>query len=226
MVDILNVRDCAPILLALPLKGAPLSFDQLEEHSLRVSEMSFPTKSHVKAKNRRDSSGRLWTQFSLSKSKDEPPNSYSQVLDPVSGFRIILIDERKIAYRLPLQMTGEAKFAFLGPADPAEAHHNWKVEKSHLGVRQIEGEEFEGTLIVQAAEDNDAIRSTLEEWRSERLKLIGNLIWSNPDAEHRVGIENLSRGEPEQIHFQIPADYQIIDVPISTASPGESSAEA
>ena len=102
-------------ILALPISGAPISFEQIEDHSRKLEDSAFIVETR-KSKIDRDSSGRLRIESST------PATDIIQLIDPIAGSRVILLstDTEKIGYRLPWPKSSEVKFAVFSLAGNME----------------------------------------------------------------------------------------------------------
>ena len=82
-----------------------------------------------------------------------------------------------------------------------------------MGKRTMEGIEFTGTRIVTTAEDDPVLTTTIDEWYSKELKLIGAIDRSGPYKAYTIKAQNIHRGEPDPTLFKIPPGFRIIDLP-------------
>ncbi len=130
-----------------------------------------------------------------------------------------MFNSEKIAYRMPYATPGEGKIAFLGIGGEAEPSRKWTARTETAGRRMIEGSEFEGTRIVRDAEGEPRLTITVEQWYSDKLKLIGAVAGSGPQEAYSARIQNLRHQEPDPSLFTIPADYKIIDLQPPPPSP-------
>ncbi len=193
----------------LPVPGASLSFEQIEEHSQRIEDGTLATDTR-KTKVYRDSFGRLRIESSTS------ATDIIQFIDPVAGSRVILVstETEKIGYSFPLPKSSEVKFTIFGPVGNESAgdpSRKWTSTTENLGTRTIESLEFEGIRIVQAAEGLPALTKTVEYWHSADLKLIGLIVSSSPHETHTARIQNVRREEPDSTLFTVPTDYKMFD---------------
>jgi hypothetical protein len=88
------------------------------------------------------------------------------------------------------------------------------ARSEQIGKRTIEGVEFDGTRIitVQTAEGEPKLTWTVEQWYSDKLKLIGLTVQSTPYGTNTTRIQNLRREEPDSDLFTIPPEYKIVDL--------------
>jgi hypothetical protein len=196
-------------LLVLPAPGASLSFEQIEEHSRRIEDGTLSVEGR-KTKVYRDSSGRLRIESSTH------ATYITQLIDPVAGSRVILLstETEKIGYSFPLPKSSEGKFTIFAPVGNESAgdpSRQWTPTAENLGIRTIEGIEFEGIRIVNAAEGEPALKKTVEYWHSADLKLIGLIVSSSPHETFTARIQNVFREEPDSTLFTVPPDYTVLD---------------
>jgi hypothetical protein len=200
--------------LALPCPGIPITMEQIEERVRRLDDGTSVV-DLIKSKVYRDSSGRLRIDAEAQYA-ERPSLHYSQVIDPVTGRRYLLLEVAKIAYSMPGPKSGEAKLAFFGTA-ATEASSRASTTTDKTGKKSIEGFDFEGSRIVQTANAEPNPRRTVETWYSDELKLMGSFVESAPNLSHTVQVRNLRRQEPDANLFMVPADYkiQVVTLPLS-----------
>jgi hypothetical protein len=196
-------------ILVLPVPGAALSFEQIDEHSRKIDDGSFAAETR-KSRAYRDSSGRLRIESSTA------ATDIIQLIDPIVGSRVILLSTKteKIGYRLPWPKSSEIKFVFhssVGNENAGNPSRNWISTTENLGTRTIEGFEFEGLRIVNAAEDEPGLKKIHEQWYSAEQKLIGLLVSSSPNETYTARIQNVRREEPDSSLFTVPPDYTVLD---------------
>jgi hypothetical protein len=75
----------------------------------------------------------------------------------------------------------------------------------------MEGIEFEGLRILNAAEDEPELKKIHEQWYSADQKLIGLLVSSSPNETYRAQIQNVHREEPDSSLFTVPPGYTVLD---------------
>jgi hypothetical protein len=98
-------------------------------------------------------------------------------------------------------------------------------KKESLGTRSLEGVMAEGTRITHtipagAIGNEQPIVSTIEEWFSPELKVLVMTRTSDPRAgEHTYRLLNITRAEPNQSWFEIPADYTVRESGVSRFGP-------
>ncbi|MFZ0770396.1 MAG: hypothetical protein WCA49_04425 [Candidatus Sulfotelmatobacter sp.] len=206
-------------LLVPPRPGVPVSLEQIEVRSRNSEDGTPAVEEVVESEVYRDSAGRLRIQSDTRKDSDHPSTPYADLIDPVAGSRTLLFNSEKIAYRMPYATPGEGKIAFLGIGGEAEPSRKWTARTETAGRRMIEGSEFEGTRIVRDAEGEPRLTITVEQWYSDKLKLIGAVAGSGPQEAYSARIQNLRHQEPDPSLFTIPADYKIIDLQPPPPSP-------
>jgi hypothetical protein len=199
-------------LMALPSGGIPLSFEQIEEHSINRNGTLSVVDVVQRSKTYRDSSGRLRIEPMIGENSDQSPANNVHLMDPIVGSRVFLSSAEKVAYRFPSTVSGQAKFAFFDIPDVPGSPHEWIVRTEDAGKRTIEGIEFNGTRLIQIAEDNPLLTDTRERWFSDKLKLLGLASVSGPQGGYTATIQNVQYGEPDPALFAIPPDYKVVDV--------------
>lgn len=91
----------------------------------------------------------------------------------------------------------------------------WEEKTEKLAARNIEGVMAEGTrttrTIPAGAIGNDQpIVSVTEEWRSPELQVLVMTRTSDPrTGESTYKLQNITRAEPNQSWFEVPADYTV-----------------
>jgi hypothetical protein len=188
--------------LLLPRPGLPVSFDQIEERSRRHSGLS-THEGIVKSKVFRDTSGRIRIEAS----------TYTLIIDAVAGSRVLLLSREQTAYRTPWPKSSEGKLAILGDLDGEASSRKMTATTESIGTRTVEGIDFEGSRITRVAEGEPQFTTTIEEWYSDELKMIGFAVASSPHRTYAVRIENLSREEPNTSLFTIPSEYKTVELP-------------
>jgi hypothetical protein len=203
-------------LLVLPRPGIPISFEQVEEHSRKLGDGTSTVEFTVTGKTYRDSAGRLRIQSETLDGSGHTLASSISLTDPVAGVKVVLLSAEKLAYRTPFAVSSESRFAIDDAADGQQSKHKWKVETENAGRRTIEGIEFEGTQIITTAEDEPNLSTTVEQWYSDKLRLIGDVDRSGPYTTYAIRIQKVHREEPDPALFVIPADYKIISIKLSS----------
>ena len=186
-----------------------MSFEQIDEYSRKIEDGSLAAETR-KSKIYRDSSGRLRIESST------PATDIIQLIDPVAGSRVILLstETEKVGYRLPWPKSSEVKFTIFslaGNENAGDPSRKWTSTTENLGTRTIEGLEFEGVRIVNAAEGEPELTRAVEQWYSADQKLIGLIVSSSPNETYTARIQNVRREEPDSALFAVPTDYRILD---------------
>jgi hypothetical protein len=199
----------SPADLVKPLPGAPLSAEQVEERtrSLADADSVLEITRHTIY---RDSAGRMRIESIPTRPHEVPAVS---LIDPTSGSKVVLSEPDKIAYRAMGPKGSEDGFAYgFGGMGDGLPSANWITRTENLGQRAIDGNEFEGTRIIQTTSGETALTNKIESWYSSELKLTGLAVVSGPYGTHTARIQNLHREEPVPALFSIPADYRVVDV--------------
>jgi hypothetical protein len=200
-------------LLALPQPAVPISFEQIEEHSTRFADGTSRIDFTVTGKSYRDSAGRLRLESETQNARDHSSASSTTIIDPVIGFRCVF--SKDVAYRMNIPASNEMHFFFAEAADGQESPHKWKVAHTETEEKMIEGYIFKGSRIETSAEDVADLTTTIDQWYSDELKLMGSVNRSGPYKAYTIRIQSLSRQDPDPELFRIPSDYKIVDVQLS-----------
>lgn len=210
-----NVPDTG---LVLPRSGAPLSLDQINE-SWQELENDASSTEVIKSRIYRDSAGRLRIESLIPRDSDHPEPGTSfpciDIIDPVAGSRVVVLSHLRVAHRGPFPRFDERRPPFLGIGFKASlaSSHRLTARTEDCGKRTIEGFEFDGTRIIQTAEDQPHLTITIEQWYSEDLKLIGAMTALSTDETYAARIENLRREEPDPSLFKMPQGLRsVVDV--------------
>lgn len=201
-----------PALLVLPVPGAALSAESVEERTTKLPDGTSKTVV-LRSKVYRDSSGRMRIEMSLDETGGEP-GLFIQIVDRVSGFMAILLPLEKTAARVqfpkqdPSARVGLAIFG--GPLIRVPGKKTLKSES--LGKQIIDGIEYDGTRTTTTVDDQPSMIGVEERWTSRESGLIGLVKSSGPDEQITAKIHNVDRHAPDPTQFQIPADYFIRDM--------------
>lgn len=203
-------------LLVLPRPGIPISFEHIEKHSPKSgSDLDYANT----GKTYRDSSGRLRMESETHDGTGHVAASYIALIDPVAGSQTVLFTAQSIGYQIPISVSSEGRFAFFDAYDGQESPHKWKTGTEDLGKRIIEGIEFRGTRRISTAEDEPRLATTLDEWHSDKFKLIGAIDRSGPYMSYSTRIQNVHHEEPDPTLFRIPSGYKIVDMQLPSHGP-------
>lgn len=201
-------------ILMSPVSGIPLSVTEMEEHSHKRDDGSVAVDYTVTAKQCRDSAGRVRIESEI---KDQVGNTHPgsgvTITDTVAGVQTVLASDEKIAYRLAIgKSSGNAQIVFTDAADGQDSPHQWKSLQEYAADQMIQGYAFKGSRIVTSAEDDSGLTTTLSQWYSDKLKLIGAIDRKGPFKAYSIRIEQLQFGEPDHALFEIPADYRVVEL--------------
>jgi hypothetical protein len=208
------------LLLVLPRPGIPLSFEQTELHFRKLADGTTAPGPRTTGRTFRDSAGRVRLESETRDESNRLISSTTSIIDPASGYRLILLDAEKVAYRPPLPVQGEGRMFFGLAADSDDSSHEWEAKSNEGGVRSIEGVEFAGTQITYTARGERGLSKSTEFWYSAPLKLTGAIEVRGLKEIFTVAIENLRREEPDPTLFSLPSGYRVVDLkfpPLSEA---------
>jgi len=210
--EIPKASSISPQPLVLPVRGAPLVVDTLEEQNRKLPDGGSRSEIIDKATIYRDGEGRMRTERHLL----DPAGRHFPVvvMDLNEGFMAILDAASKVAYRVPWQKAGpgQLSFGFLGGALSAVAGEK-KLTTESLGRQIIQGLEFEGTRITTTVEGQPSLKGIDERWMSTQLGLIGlSESFSSITGQNTAKIQRVERREPDSALFIIPGDYVIREV--------------
>jgi hypothetical protein len=173
-----------------------------------------------------DSAGRSrserWSYPSADAPKSAGTPGQTHILDPVANLIIDLDPRTKKAYR----RKGFASPAGFGVALggiigglPGSSPALTPVESDKmLGSRQINGVEADGklhTTVYPAGYQGraDAVTTTEETWYSFRIQAQVRRVRTDPrNGDYEYQVRNIEAGEPDVRLFQIPDDYEIVDM--------------
>lgn len=195
--------------LVLPRSGAPLSLDLIEERWKNL-ENGTSDAEVINSRIYRDSAGRLRIESLIPRDSDHPAGATSfpciDIIDPVAASRILVLCHLRVAHRMPFPRSDEGTPPFLGIGFKASlaSSHRLTAKTEDCGKRTIEGFEFDGTRIIQTAEDQPPLTIAIEQWYSKDLKLIGAMTALSADETYAARIENLRREEPDPSLFRMP----------------------
>jgi len=201
-------------LLVLPRPGIPISFEQIEKHSSKKGDGSPAADYTNTGKTYRDSAGRLRIESKTHDDAGHVSDSYILLVDPIAGSQTLLLSAQSVGYKMPISISSEGGFASFDAYDGQESPHKWKTGTEDLGKRSIEDIEFGGTRIISTAEDEPRLTTTIDEWHSDKFKLIGAVDRSGPYMSYTIRIQKIHHEEPDPTLFRIPPDYEIADVQI------------
>jgi len=200
-------------LLMMPTPGIPLSIKQEEEYRHKLGDGTFAVGYTVTARQYRDSAGRVRIESdTVDPTGSGGPALSVSISDPVDGVQIFLVSAEKIAYRIPMKQSGDAKLVYTDAADGQDARHEWTTTHTETEDRIIEGYEFEGSQITTSAQDVPGLTTTIGQWYSDKLKVVGAVDRKGPNKVYTIRIEQLRLAEPDPSLFEIPSDYTVVDL--------------
>jgi hypothetical protein len=109
-------------------------------------------------------------------------------------------------------------------AAPVSQTERPQISRESLGTQTVEGVLAEGTRAtmvfpIGAVGNDRPITTVSESWMSPELKMVVLSKNSDPrNGESTTRLTNISRAEPNPSLFQIPSDYEVVDMPV--AGPG------
>lgn len=151
-----------------------------------------------------------------------PGDKHQQIAinDPVDRVGIMLNPENKTA-----MVTTHMPPAFI-PVDPAERkpvtepkHHIRRPDFEELGTKEMEGYTVIGTRQTRTIEagamgNQEPIRMITENWYAPELHADLLTILDDPQSGRReTRLINIHRGEPDELLFQAPPDYEVRTLP-------------
>jgi hypothetical protein len=201
-----------PSMLVLPVPGAALSAETIEERTSKLPDGT--TKTEVLATTTfRDAAGRIRTE-----QNQEGPNGESAlvmtIVDRVEGFMAVLIPSEKFAgrYQFPKQDPSSGLgIAMLGgplAAVPGEK----SITSESLGKETIDEIEYQGERTTTTSDDQSSLVGIYELWQSKELGLFGLMKSSCPEEQITTKIRKVDRSAPDRELFKIPSDYFIRDL--------------
>jgi hypothetical protein len=206
------VQRIPPVTMVLPVAGAPLSVDIVEERITKLPDGTSKTET-LTSKVYRDGAGRMRTETEVVGDSGES-TAIVIIFNKPDGFMAMLVPAEKGGGRFLLskKQQSEGGFGFT-TIDPLITAHGKKTSKTEsLGKQTIEGIEFEGARTTTTVEGQPSIVGVQDHWAARDLGLFGLEKSSGPDLESIAKIRNLDRREPDPGLFTPPADYEIRDL--------------
>jgi len=200
-----------PVTMVLPVAGAPLSVNILEERITNLPDGTSKTEV-LTSKVYRDGAGRMRTETQVIGDSGEPV-TIIHLFNKPDGFVAILVPAEKAGGRFLLlkKQQSEVGFGFT-TIDPLITAPGKKTSKTEsLGKQTIEGIEFDGERTTTVDRQPPVI-GVQEHWAARDLGLFGLEKSSGPDLESTAKIRTLDRHEPDPALFTPPADYEIRDL--------------
>jgi hypothetical protein len=227
-----------PTMHGQAVTGAPYSAVEITEHVQTLADGTHITQPSQKVTFYRDSQGRTRVERSslsplgASVAADAGP-SFVEISDDVTGVRYTLDVKnhtaRKIVARFAdpppqrLNVVPGSASSKIVPANRSilssdQQQLRPQFSSESLGTQIIEGVMAEGsrTTVVYPVGfmGNDRpITTTSETWTSAELKR--TVLSKNSDprsGESTIRLTNISRAEPDPSLFQVPSDYEVVDV--------------
>jgi hypothetical protein len=125
------------------------------------------------------------------------------------------VEQEVVEARRAAGAAGGGSFGVYTITPDVSARPAWDEKKEKLPARNVEGVMAEGTrttrTIPAGAIGNEApIVTVTEEWYSADLQVLVMTKTSDPrSGESTYRLLNISRAEPNQSWFEIPADYTV-----------------
>ena len=198
-----------PMGLVVSVPDSPVLAQQVEERT-RTNVDGTSTVETLSAQIHRDRAGRIRIEWRVSGDSDGQ-SGVAYVIDPVARSAAVLFLEQKIAQYLvaPHAASGEFQVAFPAIGTPPSPAAKSRSETEKLGVRVIEGMEFEGARTIQIFADSMTI--VREEWHSRKFGLTALIAAAGPSWRHEARLLDLREHEPDPKLFFIPPDFAVRD---------------
>jgi hypothetical protein len=181
----------------------------------------------------RDSMGRTRTDALMSQAPMIAPAAANfkphvmrlpEITDPVAGFRYVIDDANRIAYRIKIQARKEqvrpapAARPPVAQTTPRARENGVTFQNESLGTQTMFGITVTGqrettTYLPGTYQGNDGpLTSVSETWRSDQYRMVLLSKNSQPDgSESTTTMKDFSPTEPDPTLFMVPAGYQIVD---------------
>jgi hypothetical protein len=206
------VQRIPPVTMVLPVAGAPLSVEIVEERTTKLSDGTSKTEV-LTSKVYRDGAGRMRTEMEVAGENGES-GAIVNLMNRPDGFMAILVPAEKGGGRFLLskkqQSEGGFSFTTIDPLIKSPGKKTSKTES--LGKQTIEGIEFDGERITTTVADQPSIIGVQDHWVARDLGLFGREKSSGPDLESTAKIHNVDRHDPDPALFTPPPDYDIRDL--------------
>jgi hypothetical protein len=152
-------------MLVLPVPGAPLSAEVVEEHTTKLADGTSKTEVNV-SKVDRDAAGRLRSEHQLDDQR------IVTIANQPDGFIVLLVPAEKTGGRLSFPNDKKAGIGFSFPGNPLISVAGKKSTKTEdLGKQIIDGIEFEGHRTTIMMEDQPSVVGVNEDWENRDLGL-------------------------------------------------------
>jgi len=201
-----SVVQSGPVSLVLPVRGVPISAEQIEERTRTASDRKSVSEI-LTAKIFRDRAGRMRIEWRIeSDGRDSVRVAY--LLDPVAASAYMLFLDASIAVKMSGPESGDFRVGFpsVGQMQP---DGKWQTKTEALGTRVIQGVEAEGARRSSTSEGEPPLTVLREVWLCRDLHLTILEEASGPGWRHNARLENLDRREPDPDLFVIPPGYTV-----------------
>ena len=189
--------------LVFPLANAPVTVEQVEERTSRLSDGTSEAVS-VRGRVFRDSAGRIRTEV-------DQPGVPVEIVDLSASSISMLFREEKLAACMTAQPAdGKPMGVAMRSMDAGlPAGTKWTARTENLGTRVIDGVSCEGTRMTRVSLNDQSLTAVEERWFSKELGLTLLAEASGPNGKHTTKLHNISCTPPDPSLFQVPADYII-----------------
>lgn len=203
-----GVVESGPVGLVLPVAGAPLSAEQVEERTRTMLDGKSVSEALV-SRVYRDRAGRMMIEWRVESSHGESAG-IAYLLDPVAKYSYMVLIEAKIAARIGGPESGEVRVGLPAVGQPLP-DREWQTKTDQLGARVIHGIAVEGSQTIRNSEDEPAQSAVSEVWLSQSLHLTMFVRASGPGWTHTASLQDIDHHEPDPKLFVVPPDYRIQD---------------
>lgn len=195
-----------PATLVLPVPGAPLSAETVEEHVIKLPDGTSKTEV-LTNKVFRDIEGRVRTENEIEGAQ------IVTIANMPDGFVVLLIPSQRMGGRMSVPEDKKAGMAITFLTNPVYSKPGKKSEKTELlGKQTIEGIECQGRRNTITLDEEPSIVGVDEQWTNTDLGLYLLLKTTAPDEQSSAKLIHIDRRAPDPALFQIPADYVVQDL--------------
>jgi len=198
--------------LVLPVAGAPLTAEIVEEVTRKLPDATWKTEVTI-SKVSRDAAGRMRIEANIN-SPDGDATLAVQIMDRAEGFMALLIPAENAGGRLnfPKQdPSAPGNIAFFG-GPLIEVPGTKSVKSEPIGKQIIEGIAFQGDRTTTTSDGQPSLVGVEEHWMNRELGLIGLMKSSGPNEQTSAKLRNIRRVDPDPSLFRIPPDYDVRDL--------------